>query len=434
MARIRIPCLVGKTNKAGVTSWYWQPSATLAKAGWTAEALGKDEGVAITAARARNAEVEEWKRGGQVKRKVRDHVASGTVGALVERYRREVLNGTHPSTGRPLLGERTRETYEISLRRIEAWAGKHPVAYVTPARVRVLRDANARPPEKGGLGHSQTFNLLKQLRQLFAFAERIDVIPKGSNPARAFDFGAPPPRSHVWEADDEAAFIAAARELGLPSMALAIELAIYSGQREGDLIRFTEPQLQPLEIHDAAVRSRLAGKDGVVMGWSLAQGKTSTEHAQVLLDIPLEPTLRAKVEAAIRTNRARDRAAEPRRLVTHVLVDDRTGLPWKKRGFIQAWRNVIAKAVEMTGRAHMEELVWHDLRRTRVVRLRRRGMAPAMIASLTGHSPQSINMMLKVYGPVDPTITAAAIVAALPDPAPAKPAPRRKASAGKKAG
>lgn len=40
MAQIRIPCLVGKTNKAGITSWYWQPSATLARAGWKPISLG----------------------------------------------------------------------------------------------------------------------------------------------------------------------------------------------------------------------------------------------------------------------------------------------------------------------------------------------------------------------------------------------------------
>jgi hypothetical protein len=41
MAQIRIPCLVGKINKAGITSWYWQPSATLAKAGWKAIAWAR---------------------------------------------------------------------------------------------------------------------------------------------------------------------------------------------------------------------------------------------------------------------------------------------------------------------------------------------------------------------------------------------------------
>jgi hypothetical protein len=73
-------------------------------------------------------------------------------------------------------------------------------------------------------------------------------------------------------------------------------------------------------------------------------------------------------------------------------------------------------AVKTTGRTRMNDLVWHDLRRTRVVRLRRRGMAKEMIASITGHSLNSIEMMLAVYGPIDPTITANAIVSAMEMP------------------
>jgi hypothetical protein len=40
MATIRIPRLVGKTNKSGLTSWFWQPSATLRKKGWSPRPLG----------------------------------------------------------------------------------------------------------------------------------------------------------------------------------------------------------------------------------------------------------------------------------------------------------------------------------------------------------------------------------------------------------
>lgn len=414
MAQIRIPCLVAKTNKAGITSWYWQPSATLAKAGWKPLTLGKDEGAAIAAARARNAEVAAWKLGGAAAIPIKPKAQTGTVSALVDRYRREVLQGKHPATGRPRLKASTAGIYEIALKRIEAWAGKYPLAYVTPARVRTLRDLNAKPIDQGGLGHSATFNLLKTVRQLFAFAERVDMIPRGTNPARSFELGAPPSRSKIWEAEDEAAFMAAARDLNMPSMALAIELAIYTAQREGDLIAFNEAQLQPLELHDEAVRSRLAGTDGQVMGWCFSQQKTSDDEGETEMEIPLEPTIRTKIEDALRRNRAIDRAATPRRLLTYVLVDDRTGKPWKRRAFVGAWREIADHAAKATGRAHMTDLVWHDLRRTRVVRLRRRGMHPAMIASITGHSMQSINMMLKVYGPVDPTVTAAAIAGTLP--------------------
>lgn len=424
MAQIRIPCLVPRTNKAGIVSWYWQPSATLAKAGWKPLALGKNSDAAFQAANARNREVEIWKAGGAKPRDVKQKVLSGTFGALIERYRKEVVYGIDEATGRRRIRDSTAGTYEIALKRLDAWAGKHPVGFITPARVTALRNSNARPIEKGGIGHSATFNMLKILRQIFAYAERHDIIAKGSNPAKAFDLGAPPPRSQVWEADDEAAFIAAAYDLGMPSMALAIELALYSAQREADLILFTESQIEDLEIHNDAVRRHFVGKDGKVRGWILNQIKTSDEHKNtvVRMEIPLEPKIRAKVEAAIRTNRARDRAAEPKRLLTYVLVDDLNGgRPWRKRDFCQAYRDVINHAIKATGRTNMADLVWHDLRRTRVVRLRRRGMTPAEIASITGHSPQSIHMMLKVYGPVDPTITAAAIASTLVEPTPAKP-------------
>jgi hypothetical protein len=405
MAHIRIPCLVARTNKAGITSWYWQPSKTLAQAGWKPLALGKDRAAAMAGAEARNAEVEQWKRGGVRPADIQRRRTAGTLSALIARYRAEVLQGKRPN-GRPRIAARTAETYETSLARLEAWAGDQPLAFITPARVRVLRDRNLPLPADGGLGHAATFNLLKTLRQVMGFAERIDMISKGSNPATHFDLGAPEPRRQVWEAEDEAAFIAAAYDLGWPSLALAIELAIYTAQREGDLIGMTELQLRSLDIFDPMLRARLAGEDGTVMGWCLIQHKTG-----VPLDIPLEPRLWAKVAAALRTNRARDRAHG--QLVSHVLVCDDTGRPWQKRQFIRSWRRVIDHAVVKTGRTHMQQLVWHDLRRTRVVRLRRQGMPKEMIAAITGTSAQSIDAMLRVYGPIDPTITAGAIAASL---------------------
>lgn len=412
MAQIRIPCLVGKTNKAGVTSWYWQPSKTLALAGWKAETLGKDEGKAIERARALNAQVELWKAGGQRPAEIRRRVENGTVDALIARYRREHVLGKRPD-GRDQLRPKTREAYETGLARISEWAGKHPIAYVTPARVRALKDATARPVEAGGIGHAPAYNMLKTLRQLFAFAESVDLIPKGSNPATNFNLSPPPPRSVVWELDDDAAFDAAAIDLGLPGMALARELALYTAQREGDLIGFTEGQLQQLEILDPLVRQAFADQDGQVMGWRIVQGKTSTEYRRTELAIPFEPGLRAKIEAALRTNRARDRAAKPPRLLTYVLVDNRTDLQWKKRDFIKCYRRILDHAADRTGREQLRELTWHDLRRTRVVRLRRKGFDKTTIGAITGLDPKSIDAMLKIYGPIDPTITAAAIAASL---------------------
>jgi hypothetical protein len=412
MAKISIPCLVGKTNKGGITSWYWQPSKTLAAAGWKPMSLGKDMNRAMVEAQARNAEVEQWKLGDRRPAGIARKDPAGTFGALIQRYRREVLEGKDAS-GRPLLADTTKRGYSAALKRLEEWAGKHPLAYITPARVRTLRDAVARPVEAGGIGHAPAHSLLKMLRVVMGFAEDTDAIPKGSNPATNFDLGAPASRKIIWTPEDDAAFDAAAFALGLPSMAFARELALYTAQREGDLIKFTEHQLTKLDIHELEVSRILADQDGIVYGWCFAQKKTSTNEMDVLMEIPLEPQILGRCRAALRTNRARDRAADPIRPTSYVIIDDYTGLPYSERQFIRRWNKVLKQAAVATGREGMLKLHWHDLRRTRVVRLRRRGMPKEMIAAITGHSLASISAMLKVYGPVDPTITAAAIASTL---------------------
>lgn len=425
MAKISIPCLVGKSNKGGITNWYWQPSATLAKAGFKSEALGKDMNAAMRRAQELNAEVDTWKAGGIIQPRVAPRKMPGTFSALIERYRTEKVNGIDPLTGKRFIRESTAATYEIQLKRLDAWAGKHPVGYITPQRIKVLRNSLVDP--KDGIGHAAAHNTLKVLRQIFAFAESEDLIAKNTNPATKFGLGAPPPRTGVWEDEEEAAFIAAALHLNMPSMALAMKLALYTAQREADLIAFSEPQLQVLPIHEQFVIDRLGDADGKVRGWKLGQGKS---NGKTVMEIPFELGLLAEVQDALRANRARDRAANPPRLMSYVLVNDATGLPWHideeggvrkgsgaRRAFHKAWSAVADLAAKSTGRAHISNLVWHDLRRTRVVRLRRRGMPTDQIASITGHSPNSIDMMLKVYGPIDPTITATAIVSTLPVPA-----------------
>ena len=414
MANIRIPRLVPKRNVHGhITSWHWQPSKTLRAAGWDPLPLGADEGAAIALAREHNAKVDQWKAGGPKPERIAARIAQGTVASLITRYRREHVNGTTHGTTRPILRDKTREAYETALKRIELWAGPHPLAYVTPARVRALRDATAKPPQQGGLGHSAAYALLKTLRQLFAFAESTDQIARGANPATSFGLGAPPPRAAVWELDDDAAFDAAARDLGLPGMALARELALYTAQREGDLLGFTEGQLNELAILDPVVRRAFAPDGTAVWGWQFDQAKTSTEYSRRMMAIPLDQALLVKVQAALRHNRAQDRAATPPRLLTHVLVDPRSGLPWKKRDFNKAYRKVLAHAAKAAQRPGMDALTWHDLRRTRVVRLRRRGYDKTMIGAITGLDPKTIDAMLKIYGPIDPNITAAALAASL---------------------
>ncbi len=409
MAKLDIPGWVTKQNASKTVTWhYWQPNATQRKAGWKQLSFGTDETAAIAGCRARNEEIDIWKRGGSRPKEIKKLLARGTIDALIDRYKAEYMNANGPD-GKPNVAAKTRESYATALKRISIWAGDQPLAYVTPARVRALRDAMMQPLDKGGVGHAPAHNTLKMLRQLFAFAISVDLVPKGQNPATDFALGAPAPRRTIWKVSHDSAFDTSARHLGFPSMALAREIGLFSAQREHDLIHFNEHQYQPIELFDQLLIDRLGDDQGVVKGWILDQHKTGLMQ----LEIPFDPPLRAKVEAALKANRARDRAANPPRLATHIIVNDKTGLPWAKRGFISAWTAILEHAAEASNQPEMRELVWHDLRRTRVVRLRRQRVPKEQIATVTGTSPQTIDAMLKAYGPIDATMTAGTIVASL---------------------
>ncbi len=405
MANIRIPFLVKKRN-----SWFWQPSATLARAGWKSEPLGPDEGKAIEEARAINTRVAAWRLGGPAPDAIGKHVARGTGGELIARYRILHLNAKHqdgPKAGQYKLADRTRENYETPLKRLEIWMGDMRLDAITPKRVKVLKETLTGPEAKGGIGHAPSFQTLKMGRQLFAFAISEDLFT-GANPFQNFGLGAPRARRTVWKTQHEKAFDDAAMRLGLPTMALARELALYSAQRATDLINFTEGDYDQIELFDPQLIAHFGDRDGIVKGWILEQ----QNKTDMPLQIPLDMARRKRIEDKLRANRARDRAANPPRLTTHLIVDDKTGLPFKRRHFITRWREVIAEAIKGTGLKEMEALVWHDLRRTRVVRLRRMGMPKEQIATVTGTSNETIDAMLDAYGPIDATMTAHALAAA----------------------
>lgn len=402
----KIDCLIKKRR-----SWFWQPSKTLRDAGWPPKPLGRDEEAAKIEAKAINKRVAEWRTGGPPADQVRKHVARGTGLELITRYRAEYLNARHehgPKTGQFKLAQRTRENYETPLKRMEIWMGDMALATITPNRVRILRDTCMGPEATGGIGHAASFQLLKMGRQLFAFGISIDLVEQGKNPFTDFGLGAPPARRTVWKHAHEKAFDDAALRLGLPSLVLARKLALYSAQREGDILRFTENDYRPIELFDPRLIEHFGDKDGVVWGWVLEQ----QHKTDMPLQIPFDAAMRAEAEKALRHNRAADRAADPQRLVTSLITEERTGQPWKQRHFITKWGEVLADAAAATGMTEMTDLVWHDLRRTRVVRLRRMGMPKEQIATVTGTSNETIDAMLDAYGPIDATMTAHALAAA----------------------
>jgi integrase len=148
----------------------------------------------------------------------------------------------------------------------------------------------------------------------------------------------------VWTEDDEAAFYRAA-----PSHLHPVLLALWTGQREGDLLRLT-----------------WSAYDGTTI--KLRQSKTGA-RVKVHVGAPLKAALDAM-----------------HRLSPIILLTS-DGKPWTPDGF----RTSFAKA---RAKAGIVVVTFNDLRGTAVTRLALVGATEAEIATITGHSLRDVRSIL----------------------------------------
>lgn len=152
----------------------------------------------------------------------------------------------------------------------------------------------------------------------------------------------------IWTDDDEAAFLASA-----PShLHLPLILALWTGQRQGDLLALTWPQFDGEKIR-------------------LKQGKTG---ARVV--IPVGAPLKAALEPL-------------RQKVGKVLLNS-DGEEWTQDGFRASWRKACA-------RAGVVGVTFNDLRGTAVTRLALADCTEAEIATITGHSLRDVRSILDAH-------------------------------------
>ena len=165
----------------------------------------------------------------------------------------------------------------------------------------------------------------------------------------------------IWTTDDEASFLKhAPSHLHLPLL-----LALWSGQRQGDLLRL------PWSAYNGA-------------HIKLRQSKTG---ARVV--IPVGAPLKAALDAA-----------EKRSTIILTTMD---GTPWTAEGFRASWGKACKKA-NITG------VTFNDLRGTAVTRLALAGCTEAEIATITGHSLRDVRSILDAhYLHRDPALAESAI-------------------------
>jgi integrase len=165
----------------------------------------------------------------------------------------------------------------------------------------------------------------------------------------------------IWTAADEAAFLAKAPR----HLHLALLLALWTGQRQGDLLRL------PWSSYDGSYIQ-------------LRQGKTGAR-----VRIPVGAPLKALLDATTRRS--------------PVILVNRDGKPWHEDGFRSSWR----KACAVAG---IVGVTFHDLRGTAVTRLAVCGCTEAEISAITGHSLRDVGAILDThYLHRDPALAESAI-------------------------
>lgn len=431
MATITIPRLVGKTNKTGLTSWYWQPSKTLRTKGWTAQGLGQSIGQDVpehiaAAARALNEKVDG--AADLPLRELRRIQRPLTVDQAIDRYRTAGYPSVRKGREGKALDKATIAQYEKKFKVLEPWGKGVALSSITDERVTNLRIALMKPAAggryKGQVRHHHAHEVLRVGRALFRWFEQERLIPKGSNPFTDFGLSLPDPRQHVWWAPARKAILASAADAGDLDMELAIDLAFQIGQREADLLRLQLRQYEAIPHYkmDAEVYASLSqvpvpaygDRDGYGPGdvWGITVRQNKGKR---WVEVPIVGITRARVEAAIAAAKSAD--------VTCILFDRDRGLPWTQPSIETGQRRFIRRFGEMRASAiaaargdgdevlagELEQLQYRDFRRTAVVYLGELGVASHMIAAITGHILDDTEKILETYLPRTTGMAARAI-------------------------
>jgi integrase len=152
----------------------------------------------------------------------------------------------------------------------------------------------------------------------------------------------------VWSVEDEAAFLDhAPAHLHLPLL-----LALWTGQRQGDLLRL------PWSAYDGATIR-------------LRQSKTGAR-----VEIPVGAPLKAALDATTKRG--------------PIILTSTDKRPWTPDGFRASW----GKACKKAGIA---DVTFNDLRGTAVTRLALVGCTEAEIATITGHSLRDVRSILDAH-------------------------------------
>lgn len=275
------------------------------------------------------------------------------------------------------LSEKTRVGYETGFKKILAWSKScnHPDPTALP-RSAILQflsmfDAGTEPDGSvRAARHTAKKHTAAVLR--LVLEQAINKGWRTDNPARGIRIKVPKTKATIWEQKDVDCYVKAARDTGVPSIALIILLEWEIGQRLTDVRAF-----RPGAEYDA--------ERGV---FSFRQSKTD-EPVSIEVSMGLRAMLAEAGDGHL-----------------FLFRNDRTGKAYTENRLSKTFAWVRVAAVKAGGRP----LILKQLRHSCIVQLARAGCTVPEIAAITGHALTSVNSILSVYLPRDTAVARAAQV------------------------
>lgn len=284
-----------------------------------------------------NAGLEKWRKG-----YVAHQNPEGTIGRLVTQYR--------TSAKFRKLATNTQKLYIHYLEVLQKEVGEFQAKEFGRKEAAFLYEEMA-------INHPRGASQFVQVsRVLFNYGKKVELAD--INPFEDMEIPKDAPRQVVISADNIETAKKKAIELGLPSIAMAIQLGYDAGQRPVDI------RMLPRKSYDGQ--------------WlRVRQSKT-----KAVVDIPVMrfPVLKKMLDGLSHQS-------------TLILHEERTGKPYSKDMLCTRVREVF------TACGMGKDIQFRDLRRTSVVRLAEAGCEIAEICAITGHRLQEATRILEVYLP-----------------------------------
>ena len=242
------------------------------------------------------------------------------------------------------LAVKTRKDYMRYIDDIRGRFGSMPIEILSDPRVRdhffEWRDQYAATSRKADYAWSV-------LRRILSWAHNRGKVTTNQavNPGRLYDSDR---SDKIWSSEHIDAFCRSAPE----EMRFALSLALYTGQRQGDLLQMTWQDY-----------------DGKFI--NVRQGKTGKR-----VRVPVHKALKTILDA------------QPKR--SFFILSMKSGKQWKSDWFRHCW----GRASKHAG---IQNLHFHDLRGTAITKLSEAQCTPQEIASISGHNLEHIGNILSKY-------------------------------------